>query len=149
MATILKSDLVNSALQELGVQTANNPAEPEDVEACFQRLEQLMSEFSTEQLTILGYVLGDDISAESGLLAGYVRSIRYILAEDASQYFGIQLGDPLAMKADESQRYIDSVTSIIPESARSELQPRGSGRSSGWWFGDRYYTNGETDGEAT
>ena len=148
MATILKSDLVNNALQELGVQTSNNPAEPEDVAACFDRMEQLMAEYSTAQLTILGYVLGDDISAESGLLPTYVRAFRYILAKDFSQYFQVPLGDPLALQADQAQERIDASVLTIPEIARSELQPRGAGRQGyGYgWLGDRFYINGETDG---
>ena len=149
MATILKSDLVNNALQELGVQTSNNPAEPEDVSACFDRMEQLMSEYSATQLATLGYVLGDDISAESGLLPAYVRAFRYILAKDFSQYFQVTLGDPLALQADQAQERIDAAVLTIPEIARSELQPRGAGRQGCVWLGDRFYINGETDGNPT
>ena len=149
MATILKSDLVNNALQELGVQTSNNPAEPEDVSACFDRMEQLMSEYSATQLATLGYVLGDDISAESGLLPTYVRPFRYILAKDFSQYFQVPLGDPLALQADQAQERIDAAVLTIPEIARSELQPRGAGRQGCGWLGDRFYINGETDGNPT
>lgn len=149
MATILKSDLVNNALQELGVQTSNNPAEPEDVAACFDRMEQLMAEYTTDQLAILGYVLGDDISAESGLLPAYVRALRYILAKDFSQYFQVPLGDPLALQADQAQERIDAAVLVIPEIARSELQPRGAGRQWYRWAGDRFYINGEVDGNQT
>lgn len=149
MATILKSDLVNNALQELGVQTANNPAEPEDVEACFVRLEQMMARYGTTGLAAIGYTLGSDISAESGLLQQYEMDVQYLLARRCAGYFGIALQDPLAADADESEETLRCATTVIPESARSELQPRGAGRSAGWWLMDKFYVNGETDGNET
>lgn len=148
MATILKSDLVDEALRELGVVTPNNPAEPDDVQACFNRLERMIAEYSNA-LTVLGYVAGTDPSAESGLLPQYEQSIIYMLARRCLSVFDLPLKDPLAADSDDAKELIDAACMVVPELARSELQPRGAGRRNSWIFGDPFYVNGELDGNST
>lgn len=145
MATILKSDIVNEAMRELGVLTPNDLPEPEDQEKLFYTLERMIARYQTA-LTGIGYVLGDDISAESGLLQQYEQDVIIMLARESLRYFGIPLSDPLAGDSDEAKGRIDAACLSIPELQRHELQPRGAGRTTGWPWADRFYVNGETDG---
>lgn len=146
---MLKSDIVTEALRELGVVTPNNPGEPEDIEGAFNRLERMMAEYSTTALTTLGYVLGSDVSAESSLLPQYEQSVIFMLARRCLPLFNLPLADSLATDSDQAKQYIENAVAVIPELARSELQPRGAGRRNNWMFGDPFYVNGELDGNAT
>lgn len=125
-----KLTIVQRALGKIGIATYVFDPSPEQLQSALELLNQIAAELDGIGIR-KGYVLGNEISAESGLPDTAINPFAALLAIALAPEYGKQIAPTLQIEGMRARNALMVTNNVIPQMVRPNTMPRGTGNNLG------------------